>query len=754
MDINDLLPPIDDGDLTPTEIRLVECASTGNWWYPNSERSSGDCEDPCSAESWPDTYKIRSHIIVALLTGATRTSTGRPFPIHPHGIQIANALIVGELDFRGCNLVAAFTLLSCGVPERISFVNARTQTVTLDGCCIASLCAERATVLGDFLLRYGFKSRGEISLSHAEIHGNLSFKDSMLNNENGSAVDAAKANIGGNVVLRGQFHSVGCVNFNSARIGGQLSCDGGRFENPKGVALNVGAAVIGSDVFMGDGFRAAGEVLLYRVTIGGQFRCGGGTFENAGDLALNARGAQITSDVLLNDGFSANGCVVLAYANISGALNCKEGNFNSPDGTALACYGVNVCGDVLLCLGFHAVGLVHFLTAKVGGRLFCFGGVFENPNDIALNFCVARIGLDVSAGNGMKAAGGVVFYRAEIGGGFSCTGGTFEKPSNVSIDGNGLPPPWPPQTALTLGHAKVGGELNLSGVKAMVGDLDLSQAEARSLNFDASEFQKSGHTYLDGFTYQHISGVCGNWKSWLKWLRRQPPDHLGREFKPHPWTQLINVLHKMGHEEASRCIAVERAKAMSRRPQVSWLERRWLQFLGCTVGYGYRPWRAMLWSIVFVVAGSITFYFAERTGYMAPRDGSVITHMEQYRRPNPPHEYTRFHPFVYAADVYLPVVELGQDAAWVPSYPENSEKREAILIKRIGENCTFDKVRRFGVSSCLDSIGLTAAQIPMSGGTILFEMGLHRAVYWFEELLGWIFISLFVAGMSGVMKKE
>lgn len=754
MDINDFLPPIDDRDLTPAEIRLVECAAAGSWWYPVREGSNGEYEDPCTAENWPDSYRIRSGIIVALLTGAPRISTGQPFPIHPHGIQIANALVAGDLDFRGCNLVADFTLLSCGVPEKISFVNARTQTVTLDGCCVTSLYAERVTVLGDLLLRNGFKSHGEINLSHSEIRGDLSFRDSILSNPNGQALDAAKANIGGNVVLRGKFHSTGCVNFNSARIGGRLSCSGAHLENPKDTALNAGAAVIGSDVFIGDGFRATGQVLLYRATIGGQLRCSGGKFENEGDVALHARSAQIASDVLLNDGFNANGTVVFAYANIGGALNCKGGIFIDPEGTALACYGINVCGDVILCLGFHAVGLVHFLTAKVGGRLFCFGGTFENPTSVALNFCVARIALDVSAGNDMNATGAVVFYRAEIGGGLSCTGGTFKKPSKADIDGNGLPPPWPAQSALTFGHAKIGGELNLSGIKSMDGDLDLSQAEVRSLNFDGPEFQKSGDTLLDGFLYQRISGTCSDWKIWLKWLKRQPPDHLGREFKPHPWTQLINVLHQMGNEEASRCIAIERAKAMCRRPQVSWLERRWLKFLGGTVGYGYRPWRALLWSLAFVLAGAVIFYSAEHAGYMAPRDGSIITHMEQYRSAVPPSKYTRFNPFVYAADVYLPVVELGQDAAWAPSFSENRAKQDAILFGQIWSACTFDKVRHGEVAGCLDSIGRTAAQVPTRGWSVVFDMGLHRAVYWLEELLGWIFISLFVAGMSGVMKKE
>jgi hypothetical protein len=35
-----------------------------------------------------------------------------------------------------------------------------------------------------------------------------------------------------------------------------------------------------------------------------------------------------------------------------------------------------------------------------------------------------------------------------------------------------------------------------------------------------------------------------------------------------------------------------------------------------------------------------------------------------------------------------------------------------------------------------------------------FSWGVHRVVYWADEVLGWIFVSLFIAGMSGIMKKE
>jgi hypothetical protein len=67
---------------------------------------------------------------------------------------------------------------------------------------------------------------------------------------------------------------------------------------------------------------------------------------------------------------------------------------------------------------------------------------------------------------------------------------------------------------------------------------------------------------------------------------------------------------------------------------------------------------------------------------------------------------------------------------------------------------------RFG--PILNGSSCSCGRGPISGplgrlagaGTGLFRCGVHRFVYWIEIVGGWIFVSLFIAGMSGIMKKE
>jgi len=59
-----------------------------------------------------------------------------------------------------------------------------------------------------------------------------------------------------------------------------------------------------------------------------------------------------------------------------------------------------------------------------------------------------------------------------------------------------------------------------------------------------------------------------------------------------------------------------------------------------------------------------------------------------------------------------------------------------------------------GSLTCWKATGAILSQTVKSRGALLFDLGFHRFVYWVEEFLGWVLVSLFVAGMSGVMKKE
>lgn len=179
----------------------------------------------------------------------------------------------------------------------------------------------------------------------------------------------------------------------------------------------------------------------------------------------------------------------------------------------------------------------------------------------------------------------------------------------------------------------------------------------------------------------------------------------------------------------TRGISLSSAKKARRDAEKNPWRKTWLGMLHFTVGGGYKPWWALYWSFAFFLIGWFTFWSANSLGYMTPRDGGVIAYLAANPGKPVPARYTEFNSFLYAADAFLPVIELGQDLAWEPTTVRDPR------------------------SSPLPTDSSPHAK-NIRGLAEAYAHGAHRVVYWTEEVLGWIFVSLFIAGMSGIMKKE
>ena len=101
------------------------------------------------------------------------------------------------------------------------------------------------------------------------------------------------------------------------------------------------------------------------------------------------------------------------------------------------------------------------------------------------------------------------------------------------------------------------------------------------------------------------------------------------------------------------------------------------------VGYGYRPARSLIWFAAVVVIGWVYFDATWKAGDMAPsaavalegeewqkmaRDTSVANPAEVWSaKSEQGQDYETFSAWGYAIDLFVPVVSLGQEAAWAPS---------------------------------------------------------------------------------------
>lgn len=180
--------------------------------------------------------------------------------------------------------------------------------------------------------------------------------------------------------------------------------------------------------------------------------------------------------------------------------------------------------------------------------------------------------------------------------------------------------------ALDLGQARLSGvALTLTG--AQIGTLRGEPADA------PAAWNLNGLTYASLDPYRPAPHA-------LTWLRTSTSS-----FHPQPYEQLARYYRSLGHDEQAR--TVQLAKQRHRRQGLRPVVRLWGYLQDTALGYGYRPGRALLWLIALVAA--LSGYFTA----FPPR--AVVT-------PAP-----HFQPVIYALDLLVPVLGLGQKSAYVPT---------------------------------------------------------------------------------------
>jgi hypothetical protein len=391
--------------------------------------------------------------------------------------------------------------------------------------------------------------------------------------------------------------------------------------------------------------------------------------------------------------------------------------------------GANVRRNVFLNDGFAAEGEVRLLGAQIGGTLDCSGGTFKNPGKEALSADGANVKGSVFLRDGFSAEGEVRLLGAQIGGTLDCSGGTFKNPGKDALSADGanvkgsvfLRDGFSAEGEVRLLGAQIGGRLDCSAGRlgdviaenAVIGgsllwqaveatSLDLINASAGSLVDDEKSWPGKGKLFLDGFVYGHISGNSPrDAKTRIRWLERQEP------FTPKPYRQLAKVLRETGDDSGARKVLFEMECRRRQAGGRSWYARLWGWVLKWTIGYGFYPWRALGWLVLLTVVGWGLFRHGYLSGAMAPTDKDAYCFFRDQGWP--PDYYQRFTASVYSLENSLPFVSLGQKDHWTPD-PNPRGSR------------------------------------PMPGFLRWFR--------WGQVLLGWLLATLFVAGVTGVVRKE
>ena len=615
--------------------------------------------------------------------GFTATGTGES-----GAVNLASAHISGQLSCEGASLV-----------------NSSGPALNANG-----LQVDQAMFLRGGFTATGTGESGAVGLASAHIGGQLSCEGASLVNGSGPALNANSLQVDQAMFLRGGFTATGtgeygAVNLADAHISGQLSCEGASLVNGSGPALNANGLEIGQGMFLRGGFTAtgtgeSGAVGLAGAHISGDLDCEGASLVNGSGPALNAGGGlQVDHHMFLSGGFTAtgtgeSGTVNLAAAHIGGQLSCKGASLVNGSGPALNANGLEIGQGIFLRGEFTATGTgesgaVGLAGAHIGGQLDCTGASLVNGSGSALNANSLQVdqGIFLSGGftaTGTGESGTVNLVAAHIGGYMDCTGASLVNGSGPALNANSLQVD---QAMLLRGGftatgAGDGVALDLTGVRV-----------GGALEFDPRlehTTDPKDRLAVDRLTYTGVPEPISP-RDWLRLLRDGTPSYAAQ-----PYQQLAAGYRALGDERHTRETLMAQRDDQLARTHPRWPERWWGRITKVTLGYGYQPWRALLFLAAVVTLLCVLAVVLGSHGALEQTDKTAT----------PGRSCTLLQQASVALDLNLPI---GKSVA--------------------RDHCDLAK----------ESTSVTASWLTAAG--------------WVLQLLAWAFAALFIAGFTSAVRK-
>jgi len=654
-------------DLTEAEQLLWEAFPRGTWVDLGTvgvpAEGLGDAIGPDSSRI------IRAEVIGALLLGAVKADAG-----WAAGIRLRGAVVTGQLNLAGASVAWPVAFERCWFDSEISFAECSVKTIgvvdsqlpafngtrmrldgilDLRGSAISDIVRlEQAKVTGQLRMREarigtapagavpvravavsasGLAVDGDVDAFRLEAHGAVSMPSAAIT----GSVDLVAARItcpaqqalvmdcsviGGKldcrqIIVKGEFRIL------NSRVTAMILMSDAKLDNPGEMALSGGGLTADGGVFL-TGFAAKGEIRLVGARLAANLTMNSAAFDNPGGVAVDLERATIGS--CHGIGMTCKGQLILTGARISGDLDFTEAAFDPGDGRpALLGQRAWIDGKLVLS-GINAQGEVDLRTVKVGASVLLNGAQLCNPAGSACRMSRARVAADMFCYE-MTAVGMVRMAGITIGGAVILRQARLSHPDGIALDAPDV-------------QAR---ELVMLPAVPIEGAVDLSGANVGVLRDDPSSWP--AQLSLDGLRYETLDPQLPA-RERLQWLARDPRGH-----QPRTYEQLAAYYNAVGQQAQAR--AVLYAREQIQRQGKAPFYRAWSLLQDITVGYGYRPRRALAWLALLLTAGSVIFSVAPppalQTG-MAPHFNGII----------------------YTIDLMLPVVNLGQKYAFNPGGTE------------------------------------------------------------------------------------
>lgn len=468
-----------------------------------------------------------------------------------------------------------------------------------------ALQADHIVVDGSFLLNVDTTIHGAVDIHGSLIQCTLNMTDCVLSARNspGSAFDASNIGVGGNIIAKSLTADESLI-FNFARIAGNLNLGGAKLStaNNNRPALGVAKASVATLKF-GSDFLCEGEIILDSTVIETDFILSESTIANDGGLCINAPRLNVKGNIIANS-VKTTGSIRLSDAAVGGDIRFLD---SSLYGVPLKESSHGRPRDQQSGREWRGTSLL-LNDGSIKGDIDCRGSLFEEA---------------------------VVLESTTAGGSVVMTQASIQASGDTALNGEGL-------------QCEV---LNLNFSKQPGNGIDLTSANVSTLADDNNTWPQGKEVHIDGFKYQRIASPLSTSER-LRWLRNST-----RCYTTQPYDQLATCLSSVGQESAARVVSFESIKRYHREGTT--LKRIWGSLQEVTIGFGYKPARAVFIFLILWTLGALWFTF----GAVSCSYGQGTTGL----CPVKPGEHPTWDPWLYSLDLLIPVVNLGHDLAWDPT---------------------------------------------------------------------------------------
>jgi hypothetical protein len=547
-------------DWTPQEKFVWERVAAGEFADFNEAVGYGGNLDLEKPEDWADNRVLRSAFLeTILLKDPYRHNLTR------RGVTIIGARFSQTIELEGAELDHRLSLSDNLIEKGANLSGVRSKyPIILNGSKVAgTLQANGLDLDSDLLVRAG--EFAEVDLTGAHVGGQLVLEGSKVTGR----LNMDSLHVEQHLLMSGnaEFAEVELTN---AHIGGQLVLDGSKVAGK----LDMNGLHVEQHLLM-SGKAEFAEVELTNAHIGGQLVLDGSKV--AGKLDMN--GLHVEQDLVMS-GNAKFAEVELTGAHIGGVLSLIGSKVTGK----LDMNGLRIDQDLFMSdrAEFAEVDLTE---AYIGGQLALDGSTVDGTLDCGS----IDVGVSVFLSGRASFLGPIDLIFAKIGQSLELAGGTFG--SQVDMTG-----------------ARIGRELSL-GVPYMPAiwragaTLILRNASVDTIQ-DLSDAWPAGLD-LNGFIYQSLGGIATEQDlmlerslAWFEaWLGKQ------QRYAAQPYERLAICLKNNGKSEMATAIRYAGSERERKETSGRW-RYIWLTIFKWSVGYGYRPGLALIWTIALVLLGA------------------------------------------------------------------------------------------------------------------------------------------------------